>query len=73
MEPEFLHIVGIREEAHVKHQVGIRRDPILETETHDCDEHAAASIRFAVEIFQLMAQFFCQKSAGVDDLVRLFF
>ena len=73
MKPQFFHIVRIREEPHIKHEVRVRRDPVFEAEAQDRDKHAAVSVVSPVKILQLMAQLLCQKSAGVDDLVGLFF
>ena len=73
VKPQFFHIVRIREEPHIKHEVCVRRDPVFEAEAQDRDKHAAVSVVSPVKILQLMAQLLCQKSAGVDDLVGLFF
>src|ERR1700676_3603330 len=59
----------IRQEAHVKHQVGVSGNPVAVTETHEGHHHRPAVV-FLKTLHDELTQFVNVELAGFDDHIR---
>ena len=73
MRPQFREIIRVRQEAHIEDQIGILRNAVFESKGKNRDHQTAELLPRHEDTFQLRAQVPCQKLAGVQDVVCLFF
>ena len=66
---QFINIIRIRKEAHVKNQIRIRRNPVLEAEGRDRNHQRIVFLVLLENPDQLLLQLSRQKSRGIDDIV----
>ena len=68
--PELFHIIRVGQKAHVKHQIGVDRDAVLEAEGHDVDEDIAPRAAVDKDLADALLQHREREARGVDDIVR---
>ena len=71
--PQFLHIIGIGQEAHIKDKVRVLGNPIFETKGKDGDEHVIEILVLQENLLQLLSQFPGQQLACINDEISILF
>ena len=66
-----VHVVGIRQEADVQHQIGLQREAIFIAEGADADAHAALLSLGVEDAQELAPELRRGEIRGVDDPIRL--
>ena len=66
---QFIDIIRIRQKTHIKYQIGIRRNSVLESKREYRHNQAFKLSAFHKNLFQLHIKLSCEQFAGIDDIV----
>ena len=71
--PQILIIIGIRQKAHVKYQIGIRGDSIFKSKGKDGNHQIFKILVLYKNLVQLLLQLPGEQIAGINDVICLLF